>query len=113
MYGPDDLPFEQINTSTGTVTYPHHDQQGSTRLLTGSTGTKEASFTYDAYGNTTGTTGTAKTPLGYYGQYTSTDTGLIYLRARLRSRHRTVPHGRSGRVAHGSTLQLRVRAESR
>ncbi len=50
--------------------------------MTGSTGAKEASFTYDAYGNTTGTTGTAKTPLGYDSQYTSTDTGLIYLRAR-------------------------------
>ena len=40
-------------------------------------------MTYDAYGNTTGTTGTAKTPLGYDAQYTSTDTGLIYLRARV------------------------------
>jgi RHS repeat-associated protein len=82
IYGPGGLPFEQINNTTGTVLYLHHDQQGSTRLLTGSTGTKEASFTYDAYSNTTGTTGTAKTPLGYDGQYTSSDTGLIYLRAR-------------------------------
>jgi RHS repeat-associated protein len=32
--------------------------------------------------STTGTTGTATTPLGYDGQYTSSDTGLIYLRAR-------------------------------
>jgi RHS repeat-associated protein len=60
----------------------HHDQQGSTRLLTGSSGKTEASFTCDAYGNLTGSTGTAKTPLGYDGQYTSSDTGLIYLRAR-------------------------------
>ena len=74
--------FEQINNTTGTVLYLHHDQQGSTRLLTGSTGAKEASFTYDAYGNQTGHTGTATTPLGYDGQYTSSDTGLIYLRAR-------------------------------
>ncbi len=73
---------EQISSS-GTVTYLHHDQQGSTRVLTGSTGKAEATFTYDAYGNTTGTTGTAKTPLGYDGQYTSSDTGLIYLRARV------------------------------
>jgi RHS repeat-associated protein len=82
IYGPGGLPFEQVNNSTGTVLYLHHDQAGSTRMLTSSTGTKEASFTYDAYGNTTGTTGTAKTPLGYDAQYTSTDTGLIYLRAR-------------------------------
>jgi RHS repeat-associated protein len=83
IYGPGGLPVEQINSSTGTVLYLHHDQAGSTRMLTNSTGAKEASFTYDAYGNTTGTTGTAKTPLGYDGQYTSTDTGLIYLRARV------------------------------
>jgi RHS repeat-associated protein len=76
------MTVEQINNSTGTVLYLHHDQQGSTRLLTGSTGKTEASFTYDAYGNTTGTTGTATTPLGYDGEYTSSDTGLIYLRAR-------------------------------
>jgi RHS repeat-associated protein len=82
IYGPGGLPVEQI-TSGGIVTYLHHDQQGSTRLITGSTGAKEASFTYDAYGNTTGTTGTAKTPLGYDSQYASSDTGLIYLRARV------------------------------
>ena len=40
------------------------------------------STTFDAYGNKTGTTGTSTTPLGYDGQYTSTDTGLIYMRAR-------------------------------
>ncbi len=74
--------FEQITNSSGTVLYVHHDQQGSTRLLTSSTGTKEASFTYDAYGNQTGHTGTTTTPLGYDGQYTNADTGLIYLRAR-------------------------------
>ena len=82
IYGPGGLPIEQINNSTGAVIYLHHDQQGSTRLLTGSTGKTEATFTYDAYGNQTGHTGTATTPLGYDSQYTSTDTGLIYLRAR-------------------------------
>ena len=81
IYGPENVPVEQIN-GAGTPLYLHHDQQGSTRLLTSSTGTKEATVTYDAYGNTTGTTGTATTPLGYDGQYTSSDTGLIYLRAR-------------------------------
>ncbi len=83
VYGPDDMPIEQINNSTGTVLYLHHDQQGSTRLLTGSTGKTEATFTYDAYGNQTGHTGTATTPLGYDAQYTSTDTGLVYLRNRV------------------------------
>lgn len=40
------MSVEQINNTTGTVLYLHHDQAGSTRLLTNSTGTKEASFTY-------------------------------------------------------------------
>ena len=82
IYGPAGLPFEQINNTTGAVLYLHHDQQGSTRLLTGSTGKTEATYTYDAYGNKTGSTGTSTTPMGYDGQYTSSDTGLIYLRAR-------------------------------
>ena len=82
MYGPGGLPVEQINNSTGAVLYLHHDQEGSTRLLTGGTGKTEATFTYDAYGNQTGYTGTATTPLGFDGQYTSSDTGLIYMRAR-------------------------------
>jgi RHS repeat-associated protein len=82
IYGPGGLPVEQIS-SGGTVFYLHHDQQGSTRMLTSSTGKAEATRTYDAYGNTTGSTGTATSPLGYDGQYTSSDTGLIYLRARV------------------------------
>ncbi|MBA3809993.1 MAG: RHS repeat-associated core domain-containing protein [Solirubrobacterales bacterium] len=72
--------FEQINGET--PTYLHHDQQGSTRLLTGSAGTVTGTTTFDAYGNKTGSTGTSTTPLGYDAQYTSSDTGLIYLRAR-------------------------------
>jgi RHS repeat-associated protein len=80
IYGPGGLPIEQISATT--TLYLHHDQQGSTRLLTSSTGAKEATFTYDAYGNKTGSTGTSTAPLGYDAQYTSTDTGLIDLRAR-------------------------------
>jgi RHS repeat-associated protein len=82
IYGPGGHPVEQIS-SGGTVTYLHHDQQGSTRLLAGSTGTVTGSTTFDSYGNLTGHTGATTTPLGYDGQYTSTDTGLIYLRARV------------------------------
>jgi RHS repeat-associated protein len=81
IYGPDGMPVEQIS-SGGTVTYLHHDQQGSTRLLTGSTGTVAGKCTYGAYGAPT-CEGTATTPLGYDGQYTSPDTGLIYLRNRV------------------------------
>ncbi len=81
VYGPDGVPIEQVS-SKGTVLYLHQDQQDSTRALTGSNGATEATMTYDAYGNLTGSTGTASTPLGYDGQYTNTDTGLIYMRLR-------------------------------
>jgi RHS repeat-associated protein len=81
IYGPGGLPMEQIS-SGGTVTYLHHDQAGSTRLLTGSTGTVTGKCTYSAYGAPT-CEGTTSTPLGYDAQYISTDTGLIYLRNRV------------------------------
>ena len=81
VYGPEGLPVEQINGESK-VLYLHHDQQGSTRMLTGSSGKAEGTMTYDPYGNTTGTTGSVATPLGYDAQYVSGDTGLIYLRAR-------------------------------
>jgi RHS repeat-associated protein len=81
IYGPGGLPVEQISGG-GTALYLHHDQQGSTRILTGSSGAVEGTTTYDAYGNETSSTGTATTPMGYDGQYTSNDTGLIYMRAR-------------------------------
>jgi RHS repeat-associated protein len=81
IYGPGGLPIEQIS-SGGTVTYLHHDQQGSTRLLTGSTGTVTGKCTYGAYGTPT-CEGASTTPLGYDAQYTSSDTGLIYMRARV------------------------------
>ncbi|HTB50375.1 MAG TPA: RHS repeat-associated core domain-containing protein [Solirubrobacteraceae bacterium] len=80
IYGPEGTPIEQIN-GEGTVQYLHHDQAGSIRLLTNSSGTVDGKCTYSAYGTPT-CEGTASTPLGYDGQYTSTDTGLVYLRAR-------------------------------
>ena len=72
IYGRSESRIEQINNSTGTITYLRHDQAGSTSLLTGSTGTVTGKCTE----------GTATTPLGYDAQYTSSDTGLIYLRNR-------------------------------
>jgi RHS repeat-associated protein len=82
IYGPGGMPIEQIS-SGGTTSYLHHDQQGSTRLLTGSAGTVTGSYSYTPYGAVQEHTGTATTPLGFDGQYTSSDTGLIYLRARV------------------------------
>jgi RHS repeat-associated protein len=81
IYDDNGLPGEQIS-STGTVLYYHHDQLGSTRLLTTSTGASAATFTYDAYGSLTSHTGTADTPLRWAGQYQDPNTGLQYLHAR-------------------------------
>jgi len=81
LYGPEGLPFEQISGST--PTYLHHDQQGSTRLLTNSEGKSTGKYTYTPYGAVEKHEESATTPLGYDGQYRSEDTGLIYLRARV------------------------------
>jgi RHS repeat-associated protein len=84
IYGPAGTPIYQL-TATGDVLYYHQDHQGSTRLVTNTNGTTRGAITYDAYGKTTADT----TPwylerplLGYTGQYTDTETGFIYLRAR-------------------------------
>ncbi len=81
IYGAGLLPIEQVS-SEGTVLYLHHDQQGSTRVLTGSSGAVSGTETFDAYGNKIGSTGVSVSPLGYDGEYFDSDTGLIYLRAR-------------------------------
>jgi RHS repeat-associated protein len=82
VYGPGGLPLEQVSSS-GTLFY-YQDQLGSTRALASVTGTVVAAYTYDAYGNLTGSTvtGTVTNPFGFAGQYTDAESGLIYLRAR-------------------------------
>jgi RHS repeat-associated protein len=82
IYGPNDVPIEQIDDGTNTPTFLHHDQIGSTRLLTDSDGNLAATYTYGAYGATVAKTGTASSPLEYAGQYTDAETGLQYDQAR-------------------------------
>ncbi len=82
IYGPAGRPIEQVNNSTGAITYLHHDQQGSTRLLTGATGTVGGTCSYSPYGTPT-CEGATRTPLGYDAEYTSPDTGLVYMRNRV------------------------------
>lgn len=81
VYGPGGQPVEQINSS-GTVLWYHRDQLGSTRLLTDASGSVAATYTYDAYGNRTSSTGTVSNPFSYAGGYTDVESGLQYLRAR-------------------------------
>ncbi len=81
IYGPGGLPIEQISSET--PTYYHHDQLGSTRILTNPSGNATGTFTYSSYGQPAGSTGTQATPLGYSGQYTNKQSGLQNLRARV------------------------------
>jgi RHS repeat-associated protein len=82
IYGPDGAPIEQISSS-GTVQYLHHDQIGSTRLVTSSTGGIADSYTYTPYGAlVSGSSSTTGVLLGYAGQYTDPTTGLQYNQAR-------------------------------
>jgi len=81
IYGPSSAPVEQISSS-GTPTYLLSDQLGSTRALTNSSGSVTATFSYDPWGNLTGSTGSAATPFMYAGQYYDSATGLYYMQAR-------------------------------
>jgi RHS repeat-associated protein len=81
LHGPGDQAIEQIDSTSGTVTYLQHDQIGSTRTLTDQNGDAVGSCSYDAYGRQLTHTGDATTILGYTGQQTD-PTGLVYLHAR-------------------------------
>jgi RHS repeat-associated protein len=84
IYGPGGLPVEQITTTSGgsTIYYLHHDQLGSTRLVTRADGTTAAIYSFDPYGKPTFNNPTI-TPFGFAGQYTDAETGFQYLRARF------------------------------
>ncbi len=82
VYGPSGVAVEQISSEEA-PTFLHHDQIGSTRLLTNTSGEATASFSYLPYGGLEGHTGSATTPLGFAGQYTDAQSGLQYLRARF------------------------------
>lgn len=79
--GPDGLPIEQVDGS-GSCLYYYQDQLGSTRELRDGSGNSVATYTHDPYGTLTSSTGSVTTPFGYAGQYTDSESGLQYLRAR-------------------------------
>ncbi len=82
LYGPGGLPVEQISSKEA-PSYFHHDQLGSTRMLTNGAGEAIATFTYGPYGGLQASSGLETTPLGFAGQYTEPQSGLQFLRARF------------------------------
>jgi RHS repeat-associated protein len=82
IYGPDGLPIEQINSTT--ATYLHHDQLGSIRILTNSSGEVTGSYRYGPNGAVWKRTGTTTSKIGFAGEFRmSAEHQLIYLRARV------------------------------
>jgi RHS repeat-associated protein len=80
IYGPEELPIEEAFGANSI--YLHHDQQGSTRLLTYWQHGEIAGWkTYGPYGNILETAGD-HTALGYDGQVDDEETGLAWLGAR-------------------------------
>lgn len=86
IYDPTGLVLADVSTPTSggaeTLRWYHHDQLGSTRALTNTSGDVVATFTYSPFGELTGSTGTATTPMSWTGEYRDTETGYTYLRAR-------------------------------
>jgi RHS repeat-associated protein len=82
VYGPGGLPLEQVNT--GVTYWYHHDQLGSTRLVTNSSGAIAATYTFDPYGGLAASTnpGGITNPFGFCAQYQDSESGVYYLRAR-------------------------------
>jgi len=79
IYGPSGTPFEQVDLSTGTITYLVSDALGSVRGIVSSAGSLTDSAAYDAWGNPETSGGvTAETPFGFAGAYTD-PSGLLYL----------------------------------
>jgi RHS repeat-associated protein len=79
IYAGSHTPAEQVNLSTGTVSYLITDSLGSVRGIVGSAGTLGSTTSYDAWGNPLTPGGlTGATPFGFAGGYTDA-TGLIYL----------------------------------
>jgi RHS repeat-associated protein len=80
IYGPDGLAISRI--SVGVASYHHHDQLGSTRILTDSSGAVIGTYRYGPNGALWKQTGTG-TQMGFAGEFRmNTQKQLIYLRAR-------------------------------
>src|SRR5581483_994011 len=65
------------------VSYYGYDGHGSTRFLTGTSGTVTDTYTYDAYGTVIASSGSTANNYLYSGEQYDSDLGFYYLRARF------------------------------
>lgn len=79
VYSVSRIPLAQIKISTGAVTYPVTDTNGSVTALIDSNGSMSPQVAYTAYGEPTGT---LSSNLGYAGEWTDKLSGETYNRAR-------------------------------
>ncbi len=66
----------------GTASYYHHDGLGSITSLSNSAGALANTYTYDAFGRLTASTGNLTNPFQYTGREFDSETGLLFNRAR-------------------------------
>ena len=84
LYDPTGHVLADVTTigAVDTLRWFHHDQLGSTRTITNTTGDVIGKLSYSPFGETTDVGLTATTPIGWAGDYKDTETGYVYLRAR-------------------------------
>ena len=80
VYGPGGLPLERIDAAGAVAYCPDHRRPAHGRR--GAAGAVVGTFSYDAYGKPTASTGSVSTPFGFAGEYADAETGFVYLRAR-------------------------------
>lgn len=73
---------DRANRCPGQCHLRVHDQLGSARLLADQNGDVIGKYSYGPYGQVTIKTGPGSTLLGFAGQYTDTQTGLVHMHAR-------------------------------
>ena len=72
-----------ISRDDGTTKeYYHFNPHGDVVNLTNASGTTTATYTYDAFGNITSQTGSSTNNFKYCGEWSDSNTGLLYLRMR-------------------------------
>jgi RHS repeat-associated protein len=81
LYGAGITPYAQVAVD-GTIEYLHTDHLGSVVLITDAAGAIAGRNSFDPYGTLTAHAGTATSAIGFTGNWTDPDTGLIHLRAR-------------------------------